>query len=98
MATDALGLEGCGISKFKFSLFEATSQNLIAGSEAPAEIRYRLSRLKVNAGTGAGVGCRGGNGLPESGSSSSLIPFIWPMARSRPSGLNAILVTRSVKR
>src|SRR5262245_62254767 len=87
MATDPLGLEGWGISKL--ISFAATSQNLIAGSEAPAEARCRLSGLKARPGTPTGVGLKGGTSLPETGSYSR-IPFAWPMARSRPFGLNAI--------
>src|SRR5262245_25738078 len=94
MDTDPLGLEGWGISKF--ILFAATSQNLIVGSEAPAEVRCRLSGLKAKAGTAAGVRLKGATSLPEAGSYSP-IPGIWPIARSRPSGLNAIPVTRSVQ-
>ena len=37
----------------------ATSQTLMAGSEAPAEISRRLSGLKVTAGTGVEVGLKG---------------------------------------
>src|SRR5258708_365311 len=95
MATAPLRLQSWWISQF--ILFAATSQTLIAGSEAPAEARYRLSGLKANAGTGAGVGLMGATGLPVSGSYSPM-PLVWPMARSRPFGLNAIASTPSVQR
>jgi hypothetical protein len=66
MATDALGFELCRTSKSGFS--PTTSQTLMAGSDAPAETRRRLSELNVTAGTGAGVRFKGATSFPVAGS------------------------------